>query len=504
MLTSRVEEGDTEETGGGELSRHDRLSNKEANLQYVADSLDYVKGNLGEFINHHVRYQRPRLVELEDYYRGHNTAILSRRGRTNKNNADNRVASPYASYISEFIQGYLTSIPVKTTTKDEKMRELIDKVSAEQEIDFINSEILLDMSKFGRAYELVYYRGGDSYKAVQLPVLNTFMIYDNTISQEELCAVYYRLESDYTTGTEYKSGTAVEVTIYTKEEAITLKKTKLTNFEYVEDEVDTHGMDEVPVIAYQQDRTRMGDYEKVITLIDAYDAQASDLANYMSDLNDAMLVISGDLSGLDWVQVARDLSDGILLGLQSGETVDGKEKPITAEYLSKSYDVSGSDSSFKRLRDDIHKFTRVPDLTDSNFSGNSSGIAMRYKLLGLEQLAGKKIRTLERGFNKRYRLFVDLNETVSDITGIKDESVSYKWTVNIPENVADELKSFVDAGGELSQASLLTTLSFISSVEEEKQRIVAEKLGMTYEEVEKLTDEEVRGLLSVSESGEVG
>src|SRR5699024_430380 len=139
------------------------------------------------------------------------------------------------------------------------------------EIDFINSEILLEMSKFGRAYELVYYRGGGSYKAVQLPVLNTFMIYGNTISQEELCAVYYRLDSDYTTGTEYKSGTAVEVTIYTKEEAITLKKTKLTNFEYVEDEVDNHGMKEVPIISYQQGRTRMGDYEKVITLIDAYD-----------------------------------------------------------------------------------------------------------------------------------------------------------------------------------------------------------------------------------------
>ena len=40
----------------------------------------------------------------------------------------------------------------------------------------------------------------------------------------------------------------------------------------------------------------------------------------------------------------------------------------------------------RRSRDDIHKFSMIPDLTDENFAANASGVAMKYKLFGLEQL----------------------------------------------------------------------------------------------------------------------
>lgn len=36
-------------------------------------------------------------------------------------------------------------------------------------------------------------------------------------------------------------------------------------------------------------------FEKVIPLIDLYDEAQSDTANYMSDLNDAMLLIKGNV-----------------------------------------------------------------------------------------------------------------------------------------------------------------------------------------------------------------
>jgi len=51
----------------------------------------------------------------------------------------------------------------------------------------------------------------------------------------------------------------------------------------------------VPVVEWQNNRERSGDWEKGIPIIDAYDAAESDTANYMSDLNDAMLVIKGDV-----------------------------------------------------------------------------------------------------------------------------------------------------------------------------------------------------------------
>ena len=53
------------------------------------------------------------------------------------------------------------------------------------------------------------------------------------------------------------------------------------------------------------------------------------------------------------------------------------------------------------LRADIHKMSMVPDLTDAQFAGNSSGVAMRYKLLGLEQLTKIKERWFREALSGR-------------------------------------------------------------------------------------------------------
>ena len=59
----------------------------------------------------------------------------------------------------------------------------------------------------------------------------------------------------------------------------------------------------------------------------------------------------------------------------------------------------------RALSEDIHKFSMVPDLTDEQFAANASGVAMRYKLLGLEQLTGVKERYFREGLRCRVRLF---------------------------------------------------------------------------------------------------
>lgn len=468
------------------------LNNKDANLQYRYKDMEDVLENLGDIINHHVTYQRPRLEILDEYYKGNNLTILNREGRSNANKADNRIPNPYASYISEFVQGYLTGIPVKVSSDDEKLKELLKEVEEENEINHLNSEILLDLSKYGRAYELIFYKEGYGDKSVILDVENTFIIYDTSVTEEELCGVHYRL----TTDEEDKQN--VLVTLYTEEEVYVLNETPLDEFEVViaDENIKPHSVQEVPIIEYREDRNRQGDYEKVIPLIDAYDSQVSDISNHMSDMVEALLVISGAVEGVDWDTALNRMEDKNVLTLGEGVSRDGTSRPVTAEYIFKQYDVAGTDSVFNRLKSDIHKFSKVPDMSDEQFSNNASGISMRYKLIGLEQLAGKKTRALERGFNKRYRLITASKEFTGELTGIENTKLTYKWTVNIPENIEDELKAFIEAGGVLSQESLLSTLSFINSAEDEKKRILSEKLGVTVEELNKLSVQELRALIS--------
>ena len=60
------------------------------------------------------------------------------------------------------------------------------------------------------------------------------------------------------------------------------------------------------------------------------------------------------------------------------------------------------------LREDIHKFCFVPDLSDRQFAMNQSGVAMRYKLMGLEQMASVKERWFREGLRTRLSLYARL------------------------------------------------------------------------------------------------
>ena len=57
------------------------------------------------------------------------------------------------------------------------------------------------------------------------------------------------------------------------------------------------------------------------------------------------------------------------------------------------------------LKQDIHKFSMVPDLSDESFGGNLSGVAIKYKLLGFEQHIKNKERYFTRSLRERFRLY---------------------------------------------------------------------------------------------------
>ena len=58
---------------------------------------------------------------------------------------------------------------------------------------------------------------------------------------------------------------------------------------------EPHSFGKVTITEFSNNEKRRGDFEKVIPLIDLYDNAQSDTANYMSDLNDAMLLVVGNM-----------------------------------------------------------------------------------------------------------------------------------------------------------------------------------------------------------------
>ncbi|MEG0689287.1 MAG: phage portal protein, partial [Hungatella sp.] len=59
-------------------------------------------------------------------------------------------------------------------------------------------------------------------------------------------------------------------------------------------------------------------------------------------------------------------------------------KDAKAEYITRTFDESGVEILKKAIEQDIHKFSHIPCMTDEAFGGNVSGVAMEFKLLGME------------------------------------------------------------------------------------------------------------------------
>ncbi|WP_080875557.1 phage portal protein [Oceanobacillus timonensis] len=429
---------------------------KESNMHYTYRGINALLDNLddlSEMIQHHQLHQRPRLETLQSYYEAENTNILRPNRRREDHLADNRAVHAFGEYVSGFIQGYMVGIPLKTNYPIDSVDEQLREINRVNDADEHNSELVLDQSIYGRAYELLYRSQADETRFTVSEVQHTFVIYDDTVEQNPIAGVRY-LYNAFSEKTTVYLYTSSVINSYDLREDYSL--TLLSE--------QSHAFDGVPIIEYSNNRFRRGDFEKVLSLIDLYDEAESDTANYMTDFNDAMLKITGnvDIDAND----AKQMKEHNLILLQTEPDAEGKQTSADADYIYKKYDVQGTESYKDRVKNDIHMFTYTPNMDDDSFSGNQSGEALKYKLFGLEQKRATKERLFKKSLRERYRLINNIMTLASE-GSFEPNSISITFTPNLPKSIKDEIDSFTSLGGELSDETKLSLLSFVENPQEE-------------------------------------
>lgn len=451
---------------------------KESNLHYRYESAEELLNNLdilAEMIEDHYHNQVPRLSVLDDYYKANNPTIKQNKRRVDDEKIDYNPAHNFAKVGAQFDVGYNTGIPIKTVLDDKS--DMVDDFNKFNDIDTLNSELWLDMDKYGRAYELHHRdENYDDYVFIS-NVFITFVVYDTSPMRNPILAVRYPKvhfgEHD----------DEILITVYTQDEIIQYETTELSNIQFNEKKREDHDYQHIPILEIQPNRYRQGLYEDVLSLIDLYDAAQADTANYMSDLANATLVISGniDSAGMTTEDLIKQKRANLLL-LESGIDAQGKETSLGAGYIYKQYDVNGTEAYKKRLVQDIHKFMNVPDLTDEQFAGVQSGEAMKYKLSGYSQQAMAKQRIFSDHLDKRYELLYNIQKEASEVTEIDIHALEVIFTPNIPQSMHEELDVLVNAGAQFSQKTLLDLASFITNADEELEKIEEEnKIGRGYD-----------------------
>mgnify|MGYP006373620971 FL=1 len=74
-----------------------------------------------------------------------------------------------------------------------------------------------------------------------------------------------------------------------------------------------------------------------------------------------------------------------------------------AGYLTKSVNDTQIENMLKNINDTIHKISNSPDFNDEKLMAQS-GIAMRYKLLGFENVSSSIVANMTKALQKRIEL----------------------------------------------------------------------------------------------------
>lgn len=394
-----------------------------------------------------------RLDLLDSYYRS-NAPIMKRR-KNDPTKSNNKLVTNYARYITTMSTGYFVGIPIQTRCKDENLLDRLTAIFKYNDEPDLNTTLATNNSKYGYSYELHYMDEQGRNRMSAVDPREIIYITDNTLNDEPTAAIRYFEIKDAVD--DNKKIYSIEV--YTKD-SILYYSMDGDSVALIDEQ--QHPFKDIPIIRYVNNADETGDYEPVLTLIDAYDKIQSDTANDFEELTDSFLSVSG-----------VTLEPEQALKLKEMKVFNFPDANGKVEFVTKNINDSALENFKTRLDKDIHKNSYTPNMSDENFVGNSSGVSMAYKLQGLEFLTGVKEQKFKKGLLRRVELLSNvLSIRANQQMNFTD--VEFIFTRNNPKNLVEIVEMATDLTGIISNETQLDLLPMVDK-DQELKRLEQEK-----------------------------
>lgn len=381
---------------------------------------------------HHIDAQR--MGRLADAYDA-KSQILTRVRRDGLPN--NRIAHPYARYITTIATGYLIGQPVAYSVSGDSdtLQQVQDAFRRGSEAAE-NTQIARDQSIYGKGVEYVHVDADGNPHTTAVSPLNAFVVYDDTYDMRPLFGVYY-LPKRRADGTQ----DGWHVWVMTDRLVLAYATDSLDALPRADAEAPKeHFFGGVPLIEYWNNERETGDFEQILPLIDAYDTLESDRVNDKEQFVDRLLVLTGAILETD------DQGRTPMQQLKEDHALQLPDTASRAEYLTSEMNETSVEVLRNAIVEDIHKLSMVPDMSDENFAANASGVAMRYKLLGFEQMIRIKEQWFAEGLRARLRLFLNFL-TLRGAPPLAVEDITITFTHALPANLAENAEIVRNAVG---------------------------------------------------------
>lgn len=398
---------------------------------------------LGAAVGEFLRTVRPERQRLYDYYRGEQSVD---KGETVRGRPDNRLRAPFPRYITEVHTGYFLGLP-PTIAYGGAAGARYAALSRELDLPHLYFDLGRDLSICGAGFALVWAeRGG--VKVCRCDPCGCFAIRSGDAGAPLLAAV--RLFASGRGGT--------RGVLYTAERLVPFvwDGTGVTLGAAEENLLHT-----IPLLPFYNNCQGVGDFAMVTGLVDAYNVLLSGALDDMQSVANAFLALYG-MQGTTQRDIEQANRSRILSLSEGGR----------AEFVVKNLNHEALGQLEVNLRRSILQLSMTPDLCDEHFAGNSSGVALQYKLWGIEQVRAAKERTFTDGLRALLAVLTEgerlLGRSV-DLTG--GEVTFYK---NLPQDNAALAETLLSLSPLLSRQTILENLPWVADAQEELRRRAAE------------------------------
>ena len=405
---------------------------------------------LGKIIQQFMLKDQVKMNQYWNYYKG-NQEIM-KKVATDIGKPCNRIVTNYCYNITQNYQGYIAGIPITYSSVNDF--SAIQDVLNYNDVRNEDSEYLRNALIFGRAFEINYIDEEGKQRFKVLDSRNCIPVYDTSLNNDLLYVIrFYKEDNVDDTVDKYLIEVYSDATIrYYSSTA------QFSSFTLLEER--EHHFNQVPITVFSLNREEESIFDKVITLQDAYNKLLSSEVDDFEAFCDAYLVLKGCIAEEEDVKTMKQNRVLVL------------ESDASAEYLTKSVSDTQIENMLKNINDTIHKIANSPDFNDEKLLAQS-GIAMRYKLVGFENVASSIVANMTKALQRRIELIC----YIIHLTGGEEiwRDVNISFTRNLPVNVVEAVQVVNQLRGVVSDETLITLLPFIDDAEEEIEKIKAQK-----------------------------
>lgn len=369
---------------------------------------------------------------------------------------NNRIVINNAFSIVRNANGYFLGEPIQYTAKSSSDSDKVAELNAFMDSEnkaYEDMRLGDAMSIGGRGFRLTSVDDTEEQDeaAFEIPTLEancTEVIYSTKVGHAPVLAfTYNRLLND--------DGSVVGITytVYDKDfQYIYTVKGSVPSPIKVKDLVTkkAHFLGDVPIVEYPNNEWRMGDFEMVLTILDALNKLHSDRINSVEQLVNSILVFIGchlktaeenKTAGLGATSDFDRLKEELAIELPSA---DGTKADV--KYVNSSVDQNEAETLAQTLIDYVYAVTGIPDRkTSANGSGSDTGDAvyLRDGFQALEIVARVKERNFKKSERVSLRMICKILSTFNNID-LRPMQVDVKFVRNRTNNLLNKAQAAVN------------------------------------------------------------